>query len=154
MGKQLDNCLIWQLDGQGVGIAATVPKVKLNGLLTTVVQGLNDNWSVQLLDKQRPWPNHRALPIRDGKAYAALDLFENDMDLFIGHPVTADHPEIKLSVAWKSPGVWSVEAHNPTDKPITAALVSPREWSLFHFKETVTLTPGSSQFWDVKQNGN
>jgi len=154
LGKQLDNCLIWQLDGQGVGIAATVPKVKLNGLLTTVVQGLNDNWSVQLLDKQRPWPNHRALPIRDGKAYAALDLFENDMDLFIGHPVTADHPEIKLSVAWKSPGVWSVEAHNPTDKPITAALVSPREWSLFHFKETVTLTPGSSQFWDVKQNGN
>ena len=47
-------------------------KAQLNGLLMTVVEGLNDNWSVQLLDKKRPWPNHRALPIRDGKAYAEL----------------------------------------------------------------------------------
>jgi hypothetical protein len=28
----------------------------------------SDNWAVELLDRARPWPNHRALPVRDGRA--------------------------------------------------------------------------------------
>ena len=43
------------------------------GLLPVVIEGLNDRWSVQLLERNRPWPNHRALPVRGGRAYAELD---------------------------------------------------------------------------------
>ncbi len=156
-GKQLDNYLVWRLDGkEGNGIEAKIPKVDLPGLLTCSVEGLNDNWSVQLLDRGRKLAppevtgNTRSLPIREGRAYAQLDLTDADSDLFIGHPVTADNPDAKLLVAWQEPGVWCVEAHNPGDKPMKVKLNANPGWTVFDFKETVELAAGSSRVWTVK----
>ncbi len=157
-GKQLDNYLVWRLDGkEGNGIEAKIPKVDLHARLTVSVEGLNDNWSVQLLDRGRKLSppevtgNTRGLPIRDGRCFAQLDLVEGDSDLFIGHPVTADKPDVKLLVAWRSPGVWQVEAHNPGDKSVKVHLRSNPGWTVFAFDETVELPAGSSQTWQVKE---
>jgi hypothetical protein len=157
-GKQLDNYLVWRLDGkEGNGIEAKIPKVDLLGRLTVTVEGLNDNWSVQLLDRAKKIAppevtgNTRGLPIRDGRCFAQLDLAEGDSDLFIGHPVTADKAEVKLLVAWRSPGVWQVEAHNPGDKPVKVQLKTNPGWTVFAFAETAELPAGSSQTWQVKE---
>jgi len=150
-GKQLDNYLIWRLDGQGVGIEARIARADMPGFLPVIVEGLNDNWSVQLLDRARKRPNHRALPIRGGRAFAQLDLNQADLDVFIGHPVTCDNPDVKLLVSWQEPGVWFLEAHNATDKAIKTRLTSSRGWRLFHLDETVNLRPGSSRIWHVKE---
>jgi len=121
------------------------------GLLPAVIEGLNDKWSVQLLNKARPWPNHCQLPIRDGRAYAEIDLNDGDWDLFLGHPVTADHRDLKLQVSWESPGSWFIEAHNPTDDPIEAKLVTTPGWAVFAFAEDIHLQPGTSKTWLVKE---
>ena len=78
-----------------------------------------------------------------------IDLNEDDLDVFIGHPVTADNPDVKLLVSWESPGAWFVEVNNSTDKPIKTTLTSSPGWTLFKFKETVDLAPGSSKTWTV-----
>jgi len=127
-----------------------MPKTEMSGLLCTIVEGLNDNWSVQLADYARPWPNHRGLPVRDGRAYAQLDLSPAEMDLFIGHPVVCDNPNVKVLVSWQQPGVWFVEAHNPTDKPLHASLETGKGWELFDFRRQVELPTGSSRVWNVK----
>jgi hypothetical protein len=150
-GQAVDNYLIWQLDAKGTGITATVPKTEMPGFLPVCVQGLNDNWSVVLWDKSLPAPNTRALPIRDGKAWAQLDLNESASDLFIGHPVIASQPQVKLLVAWQEPGVWSVEANNPTDQPLTLTLDTAPAWTVFSFHQALTLAPGTSQTWQVKE---
>jgi len=150
-GKQLDSYLVWRLDGQGVGIEAAVPRAEMPGFLPVSVEGLNDNWSVFLLDRKRKGPNFRALPIRDGRAFAQLDLNEADLDLFIGHPVACDKRDLRLLVAWQEPRVWFVEAHNPSDKPLKAELQSSEGWDRFTFKETVELAPGTSRIWRVKE---
>ncbi|OPZ30474.1 MAG: hypothetical protein BWZ02_00761 [Lentisphaerae bacterium ADurb.BinA184] len=149
-GKTIENCIVWRADGGGVGLDARIPRTDMPGFLPVAVEGLNDGWSVQLLDRARPWPNHRALPVRDGRAFAQLDLCEADGDLFIGHPVVADNPAVRLQVAWQQPGVWYVEAHNPTDQPVKTALHSPPGWTVFAFKESIELAPGTSRTWQVK----
>jgi len=149
-GKMTDNYLLLHAAAQDGAIEAAMPKADLAALVPLVVEGLNDNWSVCLLDKARPWPNHRALPVRDGKCYAQLDLTESDSELFAGHPVVCDQSEVKLLVSWKQPGVWYVEAHNPTDKPLKAGLKANRGWTVFTFDETVDLPAGSSRIWDVE----
>ncbi len=148
-GRQLDNYFVWRLAADNGAVETKVPKAAMPGFLTAVVEGLNDNWSVQLLDRARPWPNHRALPIRDGLSFAQLDTNDAAQDLFLGHPVTADQKELKILVSWVEPGKWYVEAHNPTDKPMTAALRSAKGWTPFKFRETVDLPPGTSKVWTV-----
>ena len=150
-GRQVDNYLAWRLDARGSAVEAKIKKTAMPGLLPTVVQGLVDNWSVHLLNKARPWPNHRALPIRDGTAYAELDLNDGPWDLFLGHPVVCDHRDLTLLVSWESPGVWYVEAHNATDKPIRAKLRAGAGWTPFAFDESVDLPAGSSRIWHVKE---
>ena len=150
-GQEKDNYLKWRLAAENGAVEATTRKAAhLGAYLTTVISGLNGKWSVQMLDRQKSWPNHRALPIRDGKAYAQLDLTERNSDWFIGHPVIADNENVRLTVSWHSPGQWFVEAHNPTDEPMKAALRSNDGWTRFEFEKEIALEPGSSQTWKVK----
>jgi hypothetical protein len=150
-GRQIGNYLLWSLSGAGVGIEAQVPKADLPGFLPAVVNHLNENWSAWLLDRNRKWPNVRALPIREDAAIAQLDLNEGDLDLFIGHPVTCDQKDVKIQVAWMEPGLWFVEAHNPGDQPVKTELRSSPGWTLFDFKEAVELAPGTSRIWKVRE---
>jgi hypothetical protein len=147
-GKPLDNYLLWRLDAQGEAVEARLPKTDLPGFLTACVENLRDNWSVCLVDRLRAGPNFRALPVRDGRAYAQLDLTAADSDVFIGHPVVADNPAVKLLVNSQEPGRWFIEAHNPGDAPLAVHLTSAPGGPLSHFDERVTLPPGSSRTWE------
>jgi hypothetical protein len=48
-----------------------------------------------------------------------------------------------------APGQWFLEAHNPSDQPLTAKLQSSPGWTAFAFSETVDLPAGSSKVWRV-----
>ena len=149
LGSTTDTYLVWRVDGKGQGMAAKLPKTDLDNFLTLEVSGLNDNWDVYLLDHARKAPNFRALPHRDGKAYAELDLTEADVDVFVGHPLTCDQPAVKLMVSWQEKGVWFVEAHNASDTPVKTTIKGNKEWTLFPFSANVVLAPGSSRIWHV-----
>ncbi len=150
-GKTISNYCLWNVDAMGKSVQAKIAKTVMPGFLTACIDGLNDKWSVYLLDKARTAPNFRALPIRDGRAWAQLDLNIADSDLFLGHPVTADNADITLSANWKLDKLWCVEVHNTTNKEITTVITSTPGWTPFTFKETVTLAPGTSKIWNVKE---
>jgi hypothetical protein len=59
----------------------------------------------------------------------------------------ADHPAVKLLVNWQEPGRWFIEAHNPSETPLTTRLRSVSGGPLASFEKTVTLPPGSSRMW-------
>ncbi len=150
-GKTLDTYMLWNVDAQGTAVQAQIPKTAMPGFLPAAVDGLNDHWSVYLLDNAQKGDNFRMLPIRDGRAWAQLDLNLADSDLFLGHPVTASDPKVTLLVSWKQEGQWVIEAHNPTDAPITAALTTTKGWPKFDFTEKIELAPGSSKTWAVAE---
>jgi hypothetical protein len=150
-GKVLDTYLTLALAAQDGAAEVKLAKTVLPGFLTTLVQGLNDNWSVHLVDRARAWPNHRALPIRDGRSYAELDLNDADTDLFIGHPVIADRQDVKILVSWMQPKRWYVEVHNPTDAPLNVSCRSNSGWPFFTFDEKLDLPAGTSRVWTVEE---
>ncbi|MFP4057264.1 MAG: hypothetical protein ACLF0G_10390 [Candidatus Brocadiia bacterium] len=149
-GKVLDTALVWRLEAEDGAIEAKVPKTPMPGFLPLCLEGLNDHWSVVLLDRGREGPNFRSLPRREGRAWAQLDLTEGDLDLFVGHPVVCDQPRVRLLVAWQQPGVWFLEAHNPTDQPFETTLETNEGWDLFDFTQRVRLAPGTSRTWEVE----
>jgi hypothetical protein len=150
-GRPLDTYAMWHVDAEGRDVAARIPRAEIPGYLPACIEGLHDHWSVALLDRNRPWPNVRALPVRDGRAFAQLDLVPADSDLFIGHPVTADRDEVRLLVSWMEPGVWFVEAHNPTDTAMRVHVATSPRWPLFALDETIELAAGTSRIWHVKE---
>ena len=150
-GKQIDNTLVWRLRAEDGRVTTRVPKADMPGYLPTSIEGLNDNWSVHVVDKARPEPNHRALPVRDGRAFAQLDLAMADSDLFIGHPVTCGNLDVRLLVSWKEEGKWYVEAHNPGDKAVETTLTTCPDWPLFTLNESVALAAGTSRIWVVDE---
>jgi hypothetical protein len=150
-GQTTDSYLFWRANAKDGAFEATVRQAKLENFVPLALDGLNDNWSVFLVDRKRPaGKNFRAIPVRDGRAYANLDVIEGDADFFVGHPVVASDPNVTVLVAWKSSGKWFVEAHNPGDKPVKVSLTANKGWTHFRFKESLTLAPGSSQVWEVK----
>jgi len=150
-GRLIDKYLILTLNAEEKGIEAKISKTDLPGFLPVKVEKLNDNWSVYLLDKARPFPNFRALPVRDGSAYAQLDLNDADMDLFIGHPVICDNPSVNITLSWVRSGEWYIEAHNPSNDSAKVNLTTAKGWTIFDFNQSIRLDPGSSQTWLVNE---
>jgi hypothetical protein len=57
---------------------------------------------------------------------------------------------VKVLVAWQEPGVWFVEAHNPSENAVKARMRTTSGWERFRFREDADLTPGSSRVWRMK----
>ncbi|OPZ87498.1 MAG: hypothetical protein BWY76_00430 [bacterium ADurb.Bin429] len=73
-GKTLDAYFVWNVDAEGAAARARIAKTRMAGFLPVALDGVNDKWSVYLLDSARKGDNFRMLPVRDGRAWAQLDL--------------------------------------------------------------------------------
>ena len=66
-------------------------------------------------------------------------------DVFIGHPLICDSPQVVISLArtsdWKT---WQVEIHNPTAKSLRVRVRPNPNVQGFTLSETIQLAPGSS----------
>jgi len=150
-GTSRDTYYCWEAAARDGALEARLPKADLLNFIPLRVSDMQSNWSAFLVDRKRPaGRNFRAIPVQDGVAYGQVDVTDGDVDLFVGHPVVCDQPDAKLLVSWMSPGKWFVEAHNPTDNPMTVKLNTNKGWSFFSLKATVTLAPGASKVWEVK----
>ncbi|OPZ28336.1 MAG: hypothetical protein BWZ02_01340 [Lentisphaerae bacterium ADurb.BinA184] len=148
-GMTVDTYGTWNVAAKDGAFEAALPGVPLAAMISLQVGGLNDGWSAFLQDRRLPAPNFRPIPVRDATAYALVDPTDGGADLFAGHPVVADAPGITILVAWMEPGKWFIEAHNPTDAPMTARLRTSQGWSVFAFEAQADLPPGASRTWTV-----
>ncbi len=83
-------------------------------------------------------------------AYAALDV-SRDRDVWIGNVVLCDQPDLKLTLLPEGDGRFSVEAHNTTDKDITATIRTAPEFSLIPpFTTQASIKAGTSKIIGVK----
>ncbi|MHB9132423.1 MAG: hypothetical protein ACYDBB_15240 [Armatimonadota bacterium] len=132
------------LDGKGSGAEVTIPAVRLAANRAIVLEHMNNNWDVWLLDRKRQAPNWRQLPMVDGTAYAVV-FADDPIDLFLGHPVTADNPNVKITLCNTLPGKWLISLHNPTAKEIRTKVTSAPAWTPFKLSaKSYTIPAGAS----------
>jgi len=114
-GTILSQRYILAVDGKASGCFSGQLDGKLVSSLPVVVSSLNDRWSAFLCD--RSLKQARPVGVFEGKAWATISL-AGRADLFIGHPVLADNPELFLQLTQSGNDAWTLEVHNPTDAPI------------------------------------
>ena len=143
-GEMRADHIAVRLDCKGAGADLRLPASGLPMFWPLVIENINENSGLWLLDRTRKAPNLRQLPVAEGTGYAVVPSDE-PRDLFIGHPVVADVPEVVISICNLLPGRWQVTLHNPTDEPISTEIRSAPAWTPFTLPETEhTIPPGSS----------
>jgi hypothetical protein len=148
---------VLDLQAEDGGFGGVIGKAKLDTRLPIRVHGVNPNWTCGIVDKtDKSWlpvgvmddlkltPEQRATPTTYS-AYAALDL-SKDRDVWIGNVVLCDQPELKLTLLPEGDGRFRIEAHNPTNKDLTATIHTAPEFSLVPaFTKQVTVKAGASE---------
>lgn len=136
--------LSMHLDAARTAVEMKIAPLNLGGRLPVVIENAQPNWDVWLLDRSQQQPNWRQLPKVGATAYASLPS-DVAQDLFIGHPVVADHDEVQISICNLLPGKWLVTLHNPTDKEIKTTVHNQPNWPAFTLSaKEYTLAAGSS----------
>lgn len=135
--------LILALDGEGRGAAFRLPRADLPAALPVTVSNLNPNWTVALLDRvRRRW---RPLGLLEETAYAVLDTTEDDKDVFIGHPVVADDPDLVLNLVQTGDREGILEIHNPTGRAVETGIRWTPAWEgMGRNVDVPRLAPGAS----------
>jgi hypothetical protein len=111
------------------------------------VSGLHDNWSAVLYDRGRK--QARPIGVVENRAWATVVL-PGTLDLFVGHPVVADNPQVRLQVTQSGEKSWHVEVHNPTEAALTVKVWANPLFDPLAAKtippETMTV-PGGGSVW-------
>ncbi|HEY3396094.1 MAG TPA: hypothetical protein VGM19_00395 [Armatimonadota bacterium] len=144
-------------------VAFDLPKSsnELQLALPVRVFGLNDKWSAYFYDKAKG--QARPLGVYEGIGYARLDPFYQETQAALGHPVTADNPDVVIVLTvladGKYPiqkdgkllsgqGLYALQVNNPTDQDLTVTLTNNMDLPGFPFK-TKTLALQAGEFVDV-----
>ena len=65
----------------------------------------------------------RYIPVLDGGiGYCTVDIDKQDPDVFIGHPLVCDQPEVFLTVVKAEKGKCTFEINNPTDRSLNCTV--------------------------------
>jgi hypothetical protein len=156
-GKVLGTRYVLELEAADGGFGGVIGKAKLDTRLPLRVHGVNPNWSCGIVERTEKWwlpigvmddlkltPEQQATPTRYA-AYATLDL-SKDRDVWIGNVLLCDQPELKLTLLPEGDGRFSIEAHNPTDRDLTATIHTAAEFSLVPpLNRKLTVTAGTSE---------
>ena len=89
--------------------------------------------------------------LKDGTGICQIDTQLGDHDLFIGNLLVCDVPELMLTVTEFRNNAAEFDAHNPTDRPITATVRPGKGFELMgSFARTITVPPGTTLRVKVK----
>ncbi|MCC6578890.1 MAG: hypothetical protein IT440_00480 [Phycisphaeraceae bacterium] len=134
-GKVVSQRYILRINGAESQAFSGIIEGKLMSTLPIVVEGLHDRWSAFLYDRQLKAA--RPLGIVENQAWATVPM-RGKTDLFVGHPVTCDNPDIFLQLVQTGDNNWQLEVNNPTDATQTVT------WTINpHFDPLRNRTPSS-----------
>jgi hypothetical protein len=132
------------------GFAATLAPCTLPVRLPLCASPVNPKWTAAVADTATGDFLPAGIIETEQKAYATWDSNIKQGEIFLGNIVRCDNPELILT-AVATGKQWSVDAHNPTDKPITATVRGAAKFPpLAALVNTVTVPAGQSVTITVK----
>jgi len=132
------------IDGHAGAVTLDSAPLPFNAYLCVEMTNLQPNWDAWIVDQSIPAPNWRQVVKNDGIAYAALPC-ATPKRYFLGHPVMADNPALKISLCNTLPDQWQLTLHNPTDQAITTQVWTAPQWTPFKLrKKRYTIPAGDS----------
>ncbi|HEY3418666.1 MAG TPA: hypothetical protein VGM23_17455, partial [Armatimonadota bacterium] len=123
-GKVTANRYLLELAAERNGFQGTISPANLPQRLPVKITGLNEKWTAATVDLARKqW---FPLGVWQGAAYTTIDTTAGEHQLFIGNLVTADNPDVLLTLLPdNADGNTYVEVHNPTEKAVQVTVSVP-----------------------------
>ena len=151
--------------------------------LPVMLRGLNTRWSAVIWYRGKanlhtcgqfrdPWSGQKSwrwvvaryvprvdavkyIPILDdGAGYCQVETDQQDPDVFIGHPLVCDRPEVFLSIVKLERDRCTFEINNPTDKRLACTVRPARGFDLTGaWSRKFVLPPGGFEEVTVKDGG-
>lgn len=169
-GKITETGLVLKIAAENYTFNGKSLKAELPCSLPVAITGLNPNWEAGILYKGK---NRLLIPVyhsneygqrfikqtpreyddelyffhvtEDGTGICQIDTVLGDHDIFIGNVLVCDVPELMLTAAEYRNNIAEFDAHNPTDRPITATVRPGKGFDLMgNFSRTITVQPGST----------
>jgi hypothetical protein len=145
-GKATAQRYLLELAADQNGWAGTIGKADLPQRLPLRVAGINPKWTAAKVDlvKNEWYP----LGVWQGAACTTVDTKEGDQKLYVGNLVTADNPDVWLTLLpSNADGKTYVEVHNPTEADLPVTLRVPVATFLAKKQEIAILAPKLSSIW-------
>ncbi len=123
-GKGTSGRYLLELEADNYAWSGTIGPANLPQRLPIKVAGVNDKWTAAKVDltKHEWYP----LGVWQGAAWTTADLRAGEQKLYIGNVVTADNPEIWLTLLpANADGKTYVEVHNPTEADLQVTVSVP-----------------------------
>ena len=120
-GAVLSTKYLLEAQAENGGFAANLSRADLPVRLPICVQGVNPRWTAGIVDlKTGAWQPVGVVET-ERQAYTTWEAAQGPTEIYVGNLVSCDSPDLILTatVAGKQ---WTVEAHNPTDHPVTATV--------------------------------
>jgi hypothetical protein len=140
-GKLEQTTYFATLTSANNGVAGQVAKAADLGFPLPLRVPVNGNWPAGI------WRDGETVEYAgafEGLAWPLLDVGKPGR-FYAGNLLTADNPALVLEIVTWTKDAITVEAHNPTDAPITATLQTPREISNYcALTRQVTVPAGTS----------
>ena len=175
-GEVIEAGFVFRLKAEDHAFTGKVPRVQLPLNQPVLLEGLNPRWDAGILYRGK---NTLQLPIKRSNAYRQrfieqvprtftdelyhipvdekgismlqIDTHLGDRDIFIGNLLTADHPELYLTLTDRRPGRVAFVVHNPTDKVIRSSIRPGKGLGILgNFVRKVTVPPGTSLLVNIK----
>ncbi|MGC8643305.1 MAG: hypothetical protein ACP5XB_25895 [Isosphaeraceae bacterium] len=144
-GKETSHRYLLRIDGTSAACFSGRLEGTLISSLPIAVAGLNDRWSAYLFD--RTLKQARPIGVFEGTAWATISV-AGRADLFVGHPILVDRPELFVQLTQSSESSWALEIHNPTDAAVTTRMRANPAFDPLRGQdlsaEAVTIPAGSS----------
>ncbi|MBU4212174.1 MAG: hypothetical protein KKD33_06285, partial [Verrucomicrobia bacterium] len=139
-GKLKSTVLYLELEAQDGGASFAISRANLPIPLPIKVHGVNANWSTGIWDEDAK----ALIPCGtlDGAAIASLDTREKPQNLFVGNIIVCDQRDAVVTLLPEGNNRWKVQLQNPTDKPMTVAVRTPKAIKAFRIKKTVEVPAG------------
>ena len=175
-GKVISGGFIFRLKAEAYSFCGKVYQEKLPLNQPVTVEGLNPRWDAGILYKGK---NTLLLPIKRSNAYRQryivpeprsltdelyhipvdekgvsmlqIDTQLGDRNVFIGNLLTADDPELCLTLTDRRSGRIAFAVHNPTDRVITAVIRPGKGLDILgKFEKKVKVFPGTTLHVKIK----
>ncbi|MBI4025885.1 MAG: hypothetical protein HY360_12945 [Verrucomicrobia bacterium] len=143
-GQILSAVYLLEGETKDNGFAATIAKAALPVRLPICVHPVNPKWSAAIANVA----DGSFLPMgvieTEQKAYATWDAGKESEEIYAGNIVMCDSKDLILTAVCAG-SQWEVDAHNPTEKPVTATLRGAAKFKpLSALKQQVEVPPGQS----------
>ena len=97
----------------------------------------------------------KSIPVLEGGiGYCQVDTDKQDPNVFIGHPLVCDQPEVFLAVVEAGRGKCTFEINNPTDRELTCSVRPSKGFELTgRWRKKITLPVGGHEVVTVGSKG-